>query len=138
MEDYKYEVVVIEAILDALKSLSVQHNIHVIVEAHVLTVSSVDMKTKVTNVSRSIVTVGNKPPVIIPTKFNETYHFDVDTTFGPANEPSTVRYIARTQHTGADWAKTALPLPPVIDFTKKSFYDEIMKYVRPANNLVQL
>lgn len=129
IEDYQVETTWFEIIINNLKAISLKHNIHVIVTAHVLTTESTDIKTKITTTSRTLLTGGKKVAAALPVDFDEAYHFDVQPSFS-GEMP---RYTIVTHNTGWDWAKTALPIPLRIDFTDASLYDKIMEEVKKGH-----
>jgi hypothetical protein len=137
IEDYGGESQGLKMIINLLKTISFRHNTNVIVTAHVLTTESTDLKSKVTTTSRTLLTAGKKVAAKLPKDFDEAYHFDVQSGFGPEDPP---KYTIVTKNTGWDWAKTALPIPIRIDFTDGSLYDIIMKnlegkdFVRAVND----
>lgn len=135
IEDYGGESVGLDTIINNLKVISIRNKTNVIVTAHVLQTESTDIKTKITTVSRSLLTGGKKVAAALPVHFDEAYHFDVQTDLDPDKPP---RFTVVTHHAGTDWAGTTLNLPMRIDITGKSLYDEIMKWVnnvQPVNDL---
>lgn len=138
IEDYGGEGKGLDKIIEMLQVISVRQSVNVIVTAHILETSSTDIKTKVTTVSRSLLTGGKKVAASLPVCFDEAYHFDVQPSFDPNEMP---KHTIVTHNVGDDWAKTALPLPMRLDFTNQSLYDVIMRelegkeFVRPVNKL---
>lgn len=125
------------AILDALQVLPC----HVILTAHVITTEQTELKKgvgRITHTSRSLITGGKKIAAKIGLWFDEAYHFNVESPLGVEE----TRYTILTEHTGNDWAKTALPLPRQIDFTMRpgepGLYDQIMKHVNAEKAVVRL
>ena len=137
IEDYGGESRGLQVIIDNLKAISFRWGVNVIVTAHVLTIESTDIKTRVTTTSRSLLTAGKKIAAKLPVHFDECYQFDVQTDMDVTAPP---KYTVVTRNTGWDWAKTALPIPARIDFTNGSLYDIIMnhlegkQFVRATNN----
>lgn len=117
IEDYGVENSVVMDIIQVFQALK---NVTCILNAHVL---SIEEKTLggPTTISRSLLTGGKKVAAKIPGYFGETWHFDTK-----SNMKGT-KYVVRTQHAGADFAKTSLILPTEIDWTDKVFYEEITK-----------
>lgn len=132
IEDYGGESRGLQILLDDLLAIWVKWNVHIVVVAHVLTTSEKDIKNKVTTESRTLLTAGKKVAAKLPGKFDECWHFDVLSAIEVTGAPS---HRIMTKHAGDDWAKTALPIPMFIDFTKKSLYDEVMKHVQAANEV---
>ncbi len=137
VEDYGGESRGLTQILSDLRYISLVHNVHVIVTAHVLTTESKDIKTKVVSVSRQLLTAGKKVAAKLPKDFNEAYHFDVQS---PLEVDAMPQYTCITRHVGEDWAKTALPLPIRLNFTDGSLFDIIMDelskydYIKPIQH----
>jgi len=97
---------------------------HVILIAHVMTSESQDIKTKEIQRMRRIVTAGSKIAAYIPAQFDETWHFA--TSHGDLlADTGRVKHYAVTEALGEDYAKTAYNLPPKIDFTNGSLYEQI-------------
>jgi hypothetical protein len=123
IEDYGGEAAALNNMLDQFISLR-QMGVTVILTAHVLRVTDKVLGGPSVE-SRTLLTGGKKVAAGIPGVFHETYHFEVD-----ALDPATPKYIVRTSHSGDDFARTSLPLPGKIDWTKKVFYDEIQRILR--------
>lgn len=124
LEDYGAEDAFLMQIIDKLRKL--RGYMHVIVTAHVIQTEEKNIKTGVSTYSRSLLTGGKKIAKIIPGAFDECYHFDLDTSVEP---PS---HICYTQHTGNDWAKTALKIPSKFEFGPTNFYEIWRKEVEKS------
>ena len=127
IEDYGGEAAALNNMIDQFITLR-QMGVHIILVAHVLRVVEKPAGGASTE-SRTLMTGGRKVAAGIPGYFHETYHFEVD-----AIDPSKPKYIARTTHTGDDFARTSLPLPGAIDWTNKVFYEVIQGHLK--DNLV--
>jgi hypothetical protein len=117
--------------LDAIRGLYVQpgNPKHIILIAHVLTTESApDLKTKIITRSSSIVTAGKKVAAVIPSVFDDMYHFALKHDDQDLNSTQ-MRRVALTSAHGEEFAKSSYNLPPMIDFTNGSFYDQMCKYV---------
>lgn len=123
ISDFNIETSGLTQLMYNLKKLSARQKCHVIATAHVMEVVSNDIITKQTTVSRSLLTAGKKIAEKFPAVFNEVYHFETKSP-SPQSPPEVK---VRTDNTGIDFAKTALPLPVELDITNKSLYDEIVK-----------
>lgn len=123
IEDYGGEAAALNNTIDQFITL-MQMGVTVILTAHVLRVVEKPAGQAPTE-SRTLMTGGKKVAAGIPGYFHETYHFEIDTI-----DPATPHYIARTTHSGDDFARTSLPLPAKIDWTRKVFYDEIQRILR--------
>ena len=132
IEDYLGESNGLQMLLDDLEIIALKWGVHVIVIAHVLKTSEKDIKSKVTTESRTLLTAGKKIAAKLPIRFDECWHFDVQSAIEVSGAPT---FRIMTNHAGDDWAKTALPIPMFIDFTRKSLYDEVMRHVRAANEV---
>lgn len=120
IEDYGVENRALTEIVDFLRGLPC----HVILNAHVISTFTKDIKNPGSvQVTRSLLTAGQKVAAKLPGYFNEVWHAYVDADLDVSKPP---RFLIRTQNTGVDFAKTALPLPAKIDFTNKSLFDEVM------------
>jgi len=130
---YNAEDRFIKYYLDVLKALWARDGKpkNVIVIAHVLSSESQpDLKTKMITKSRSILTAGRKVAAYIPAQFDDVWHFGfMRPELGASDER--VKHVVTTEAFGDDSAKTAYNLPSVIDFTRKSLYDEVLKYLGP-------
>lgn len=127
IEDYGGEAAALNNLIDQFITLR-QMGVTVILTAHVLRIVEKPVGQAPVE-SRTLMTGGRKVAVGIPGYFHETYHFEVDTI-----DPATPKYIARTTHTGDDFARTSLPLPGKFDWTNQVFYEKIQQYLR--ENLV--
>ena len=102
---------------------------HVIVTAHVVTVDSApDLKTKIVTRTRSIVSKGRKAAAWLPTGFDNVYLFGRQLPDLGDIDQSTKR-IVKTEAFGEDSAKCSFPFPETIEFTNKSLFDELCKFV---------
>lgn len=117
IEDYGVENSVV---MDIIQVFQAMKNVTCILNAHVLSVEEKQLGGP-TTISRTLLTGGKKVAAKIPGYFGETWHFDTK-----SNMKGT-KYIVRTQHGGADYAKTSLILPIEIDWTDKVFYEEVTK-----------
>ena len=126
VEDFGGEANAIRMVMDNLLTISLRHNVSVIVTAHVITPESGAYRPM-----RTLLTGGKKIAAEIPINFNEAYHFFVQTSGGmDMNDPNIVRqYIAVTRTIGTDWAATALPIPDIIDFTDTLLYQKILEEI---------
>jgi hypothetical protein len=127
IEDYMGESQGISNILALLRSTIFEKaKVNIFLTAHVVEVETRNQKNEVTHVSRTLLTGGRKIAAEIPAYFNEIWHFDVR---GSAGKPV---YEIITNHGGDDFAKTAMTLPPKIEWSApKLLVDEVLMY---ANN----
>ena len=134
LEDFGGEANAIMMCLDSLLVISLKFNVNVILTAHII-----EPQAGAFRPMRTLLTGGKKIAAEIPVCFNEAYHFFVVTSGGMeiGVDDTDRRYVALTASLGTDWASTALNLPEKVDFTAKYtsglFYQEIMKFVRLAN-----
>lgn len=134
IEDYGGESRGLQTIIDNLKALSFRWELNVIVTAHILETAQTDLKSRITTVSRTLLTAGKKVAAKLPKDFDEAYHFDVQPSLDVSQPP---RYTIITHNVGQDWAKTALPLPMRLDFTDAPLYDIIMAELAKHPEIVQ-
>jgi len=116
IEDFGGEARGLNIVVDTLRSLPVKH---AILTAHLIVTESVDLVSKKKTTSRSLLTGGKKVAAELPAYFDEVYHFRVEPNANQALPPDFNIY---TIHSGDDFAKTALPLPRVINITDKVLY----------------
>lgn len=121
--DFNIETTGLTQLMYQLKRLSRTADCNVIVTAHVLETVANDIVNKTQTVSRSLLTAGKKIAEKFPAVFNEVYHFETSSP-GPGIPPVTEVY---TDNAGADFAKTALPIPIRMTITGLKLYDEIVK-----------
>lgn len=120
IEDYNYEVSGLEDLLSFLKTMYEDYQMHTILTAHVLNYEmAVPGSIGKTESKSQLLTAGKKVAPFIPVVFDEMYHFETE-----SSTEGTKRF-AYTEDFGGHAAKSALPLPYQIDFTGRSFYDEL-------------
>jgi AAA domain len=128
LEDYNAESAAISDLVRLTKDINSFHRVNVILIAHVIQVEK-QSEGGQTHMSRSIVTAGKRIAAKIPAYCDEVYHFNI--TKGFQADGSGGKYGLLTEHTGDDFARTALPLKGEIEFNNDSLYD---KYILPAIN----
>jgi len=126
LEDYNAESSALQELIALTKDIHTFHKVNIILIAHVVKAEYRDTTNKTTHISRSIVTAGNKVAAKIPAYCGEVYHFNIKKGFV---EGAGGDYSLLTEHTGDDFARTALGLPKEILFSDKSLYDT---YIKPA------
>lgn len=123
IEDFGGEQRGLDYIINQLIKIRTKHDVDVIVTAHVIEIEK-QLRNGATIKVRSLLTAGKKVAAFLPIHFDERYHFQV-------NEPVEIggisRYEVITRHTGEDWASTTYNIPPRIDITNKSFYQELQR-----------
>lgn len=127
IEDYGGEAAALNNTIDQFITLS-RMGVYVVMVAHILRVVDKPAGQAATE-SRTLMTGGRKVAAGIPGYFRETYHFEVD-----ALDPKTPKYVAKTRHSGDDFARTSLPLPGMIEWTNKNFYSEVQKHLTDSDN----
>lgn len=128
-DDYNMESSFMMAIIDFMKKV----DCHTILTAHLLKIEENDVESKVIGKKRvaySLVTAGKKVSAKLPGYFNEVYYFQKEAGFDAGDEIVKVFTRAINIGDGAVEAKSALPIPPVIDWTNKNFYDELINHVK--------
>lgn len=126
MRDYKAEAAAFNELVARLKDISSFHKVNVILIAHVIGQRKPEDAVASTHFSRIIVTGGQIISAKIPAYCSEVYHFNIEQEFDVEKEG---KYGLLTVHTGADFARTSLPLPRKITFGSEPLYD---KYIKPA------
>lgn len=131
IEDYSIEANGINDVIDALRVLFKKgKGCNIILSAHVLEVQS-DKLDGTSTIKRYLVNAGAKRIVAeVPSYFNESWHFDTETK--TVDGQLKTHYYILTQGIAEDWAKTALPIQPKIDFTNKRLYDLVADQVKKA------
>lgn len=126
LEDFNAESSAIGELCAMLKDIQSYHGIPVITCAHVVQAEYRNSKTNETHISRTIVTAAKKNAHKIPGYCTEVYHFNIKKSFVEGQGGS---YALLTEHTGDDYARTALDLPREIDFGDKPIYPT---WIKPA------
>lgn len=119
IEDYNYEVAGLEDLLSFLKTMQ-EKGMHSILTAHLIAWdAAVPGQIGRTEVKTQILTAGKKVAPYIPCIFDECYYFETESSL------EGVKRYAYTEDYVGNSAKTAMHLPHRIDFTNKSFYEEL-------------
>jgi hypothetical protein len=126
IEDYNAESSALNELIALTKDIHNFHKVNVILIAHVVKAEYRDTTKKTTHISRQIVTAGKNVAAKIPAYCGEVYHFNIDQGFV---EGQGGKYTLLTEHTGDDFARTALPLPQKIEFGDNPIYET---YIKPA------
>lgn len=126
IEDYNAESSALNELIALTKDINAFHGVNIILIAHVIKAEYRDTSKKTTHISRQIVTAGKNVAAKIPAYCGEVYHFNIKQGFieGQGGD-----YSLLTEHTGDDFARTALGLDKEIVFGDKPIYDT---YIRPA------
>lgn len=126
LEEYNAEASAFQELMGLLKNLNKQHQVNIVMIAHVVGQRKDDDKNKLTHHSRVIITGGDKISGKIASYMTEVYHFDVKSGFAETDEGE---YGLFTSHTGNDYARTSLPLERKITFNNDPLYE---KWIEPA------
>jgi hypothetical protein len=126
IEDYNAESAALQELIALTKDINNFHKVNVILIAHVVQAEYRSTTTNVTHISRQIVTAGKKVAPKIPAYCGEVYHFNIKKGFVEGQGGD---YSLLTEHTGDDFARTALGLDKEIVFGDKPLYDT---WVKPA------
>jgi len=126
MEDYNAESAALQELIALTKDIqsyqySRGHIVNIILIAHVV---QAEYRTspgaqQATHISRTIITAGKKVAPKIPAYCSEVYHFNIKKGF---EEGAGGDYTLLTEHTGDDFARTALELPREIPFKDQPIY----------------
>ena len=126
IEDYNAESSALNELIALTKDIQNYHKLTIVLIAHVMEVQKQVEGKQV--MSRTIVTAGKRVAAKVPAYCTEVYHFGIERGF---NEDDPGKYMIQTEHTGADFARTALPLPTIIKIGSDPLYS---KYMLPAIN----
>jgi len=126
IEDYNAESSALNELMALTKDINNFHKVNVILIAHVVKAEYRDTTKNVTHISRQIVTAGKNVAAKIPAYCGEVYHFNIDKGMVEGGGGD---YTLLTEHTGDDFARTALDLPSKVSFGDKPLYDT---YIKPA------
>jgi hypothetical protein len=133
---YNAEVRFIDWILGNLKILWArpENPKNIIFVAHIVEVKTKpNINTGLITVTRSIMTLGNKAPAIIPSEFDEVYMFGTRAVGGISiNDPIKIQRIMKTETCGEDDAKTAYKLASETDFTNANLYEKLQAQIAGA------
>jgi hypothetical protein len=123
-DEYKGETATMLKIMEVCKSLPC----HVIATAHPIRKLEVTVPGDLESLRTiySLTGYGTKTPSFIPIYFNEMYYFYNQSSSQLGMKPK--RFIT-TVANGDISAKTALPIPPIIDVTDKPLYNVLQKYL---------
>lgn len=108
---------------DSLLAIHLEQKVNVIFIAHVIEVTTENLKTKQVIPHRSLVAAGKKAAAVLPVDFNEVYHFYVESSTDPTNHKP--RFVAWTVSNGLDWAASALGLPEQLIWTNEDFCKKV-------------
>lgn len=125
LEDYKAEASAFTSIIDKTKDIQKAFKCNIILIAHVVG-ERLTTNNGVTAHTRIIVTGGKIISGKIPAYCEEIYHFDIEQSIN-ADKPGSYRIFTNT--TNEDFARTSLPLAPIINIGNDNLYD---KYIKPA------
>ena len=126
IEDYNAEAAALQELIALTKDINVFHKVNIILIAHVVKAEYRDTTKNTTHISRQIVTAGKNVAAKIPAYCGEVYHFNIKKGFV---EGSGGDYTILTEHTGDDFARTALNLDREIVLGDKPLYDT---WIKPA------
>lgn len=127
IEDYGAEASALQELIALTKDIHSYHHVNVILIAHVIQAEYKSPNGQ-THFSRTIVTAGKRVAPKIPAYCGEVYHFNIKQG---ARVGSGGSYSLLTEHTGDDFARTALPLGKEIEFGNDPLYGT---YILPAIN----
>ena len=126
IEDYNAETGALNELIAITKDINAFHKVNVILIAHVVKAEYRDTTKKTTHISRQIVTAGKNVAAKIPAYCGEVYHFNIEQGFVEGQGGD---YSLLTEHTGDDFARSALELSKEIVFGDKPLYDT---WIKPA------
>jgi hypothetical protein len=126
IEDYNAESAALQELIALTKDINAYHKVNIILIAHVVQAEYRSTTQNVTHISRQIVTAGKKVAPKIPAYCGEVYHFNIKKGFVEGQGGD---YSLLTEHTGDDFARTALGMDKEIVFGDKPLYDT---WIKPA------
>jgi len=126
IEDYNAESAALQELIALTKDICTFHKVNIILIAHVVQAEYRNTTNNTTHISRTIVTAGKKVAPKIPAYCGEVYHFNIKKGF---EEGQGGQYSLLTEHTGDDFARTALGMDREIVFGDKPLYDT---WIKPA------
>ena len=126
IEDYNAESSALNELIALTKDINKFHKVNIILIAHVVKAEYRDTTKKTTHISRQIVTAGKNVAAKIPAYCGEVYHFNIKSGM-LADQGGD--YSLLTEHTGDDFARSALGLDREIVFGDKPIYNT---YIKPA------
>lgn len=131
IEDYNAESAALQELIALTKDIQKYQKtqgkfVNIILIAHVVQAEYRNTTTNETHVSRTIITAGKKVAPKIPAYCSEVYHFNIKKGY---DADAGGKYALLTQHTGDDFARTALPLDKEIVFEDEPLYS---KWILPA------
>lgn len=129
IEDYNAESSALQELIALTKDIQKYQKsqgrfVNIILIAHVVQAEYRNTLTNETHVSRTIITAGKKVAPKIPAYCSEIYHFNIKKGF---DADAGGKYALLTQHTGDDFARTALPLEKEIVFEDQPLYSTFIK-----------
>ena len=126
IEDYNAESSALNELIALTKDINAYHKVNIILIAHVIKAEYRDTTNKTTHISRQIVTAGKNIAAKIPAYCGEVYHFNIKQGMVAGGQGE---YSLLTEHTGDDFARSALGLGKEIVFGDKPIYET---YILPA------
>jgi hypothetical protein len=135
-DEYKGETALVTELLDYVKTIPKRHGIHVISTAHPTKQTAVGKdemgKVTVSVKVNPIISIGQKAAELIPTAYNEVYHFALVPSISAGEKGRRVVY---TEATGNEFAKTTMPLPVSFEWTDGLFYEKLMELARKGEEI---
>jgi len=128
IEDYNAESAALQELIALTKDINAFHKVNIILIAHVVQAEYRNTTNNTTHISRTIITAGKKVAPKIPAYCGEVYHFNIKKGMVEGGGGD---YSLLTEHTGDDFARTALGLDREIVFGDKPLYET---YLKPAIN----
>lgn len=137
VEDYGVEGRAIEQATDDLKALY-RCGINIIAIAHWRRVSVTNITTQREEISEGLFIPGGKMAFAIPTPYNESYWFSIESDLSTGNGN---QFMCET--TGIHDTKTVLNVPNKFNWTinkdnKRGFYELLMDYHKKESNVIKL
>lgn len=134
IEDFNAEDSALKELIALTKDIHLFHKVNIILIAHVIQ-KEIKSATGTTHMARMLVTAGKGIAQKIPGYCDEIYHFNIESEMDTSKPPV---YGLRTTHSGDDYARTSLPLPPYIAFRDEPLYPNYIKPALDKMNTTQL
>jgi hypothetical protein len=130
-DEYKGETSVFTEVLGNTKALPGRWGMHAIMTAHPIKSTAVGKdsqgKVSVSIKTSPIVSIGMKAGELVPTAFNEVYHFALLPSMNAGERGKRLVY---TEATGDESAKTTMLLPIMFEWTNELFYDKLVELAK--------
>lgn len=130
-DEYKGETSVFTEVLGNCKALPKRWGMHAIMTAHPIKSTAVGKdsqgKVSVSIKTSPLVSIGMKAGELVPTAFNEVYHFALLPSMNAGERGKRIVY---TEATGDESAKTTMLLPITFEWTNELFHEKLISLAK--------